>query len=369
MFLRFDDFQDHLHIAQHLFETGRPIVPHFLFHGVTAALHALVGQRLLVAGALASVAAYFLTGLVTYAIYWNALRGSRLAAPGLIAIFTLVTLVAQPITSAQAYTLGYLWPEPYHSPTYTMLKPFALAGFAGTAWFLTRNQGRLDLAALLAVVTIASALSKPNFVICLLPAASLMLAYRVWRREPLSPRALIVGLYAPASAVLVWQFLVTFPGAGSASEMYRVSAAWAPLKFMHFWATDLAAKLLASVLFPVTVTAFYWPLARRDPLLQFAWLCFGFGALYSYGVVETTNWAAGNFVWSGYVTVLTLLVANTVFWLRQAASAEGRWQVRRAIVCGAVFALHILSGVRLTALYLTHYGCRVDLRLGQYVCG
>jgi hypothetical protein len=366
MFLRFDDFQDHLHIAQHLFETRRPTVPHFLFHGVTASLHALLGQPFLVAGAVTSVAAYFLTGVVTYAIYWYVLRDSRLAAPGLIAVFTLATLVAQPITSAQAYTVGYLWPEPYHSPTYTMLKPFALAGFAGTAWFLTRSHCRVGLAALFAVVTVASALSKPNFVICLLPAASLMLAYRVWRREPVSPRALIVGLYAPAAAVLVWQFLVTFSGAGGASEMYRASVSWAPLKFMHFWATDLTAKLLASVLFPVTVTAFYWPLACRDTLLQFAWLCFGFGALYTYGVVETPNWAAGNFVWSSYVTLLTLLVATMTFWLRQAASTEGRW---RAIVCGAVLALHILSGVRLTALYLTHYGCRIDLRLGQYVCG
>ena len=139
MFVRFDDFNDHLLIAQHLYETGRPTVPHFLFHGVTAVLYAVPGvQSFLVAGALAIVAAYFLIGGVTYALYWNEFRGSRLAAPGLIAVRCLVTLMAQPITSAQAYTLGYLWPEPYHSPTYTMLKPFALAGFALGG--LTRRQ-------------------------------------------------------------------------------------------------------------------------------------------------------------------------------------------------------------------------------------
>jgi hypothetical protein len=369
MFIRFDDFHDHLRIAQHLYETGRPSVPHFLFQGVTAALHSLIGRSFLVAGALTSAAAYFLTGGVTYAIYWKALRGSWLAAPALLGILSLLTLMAQPITSAQTYTLGYLWPEPYHSPTYTMMKPFALAVFAGTAGFLTRRQTGLGLAALFTVATIASALSKPNFVICLLPAALLMLGYRLWRRQPVSTQSLIVALYVPAGAVLAWQHLVAVSGMGDLGEMYHVSASWAPLKFMHYWATNLPAKCVASVLFPVTVTTVYWQLARRDPVLQFAWLCFGFGALYSYGVVETPNWAAGNFVWSGYVTLLTLLVATTVFWLQQAASAEGRWQVRRAIVCAAVFALHILSGVRLTWLYLTHYGCRVDFRLGQYVCG
>ena len=138
---------------------------------------------------------------------------------------------------------------------------------------------------------------------------------------------------------------------------------------MRYWTTGLLpVKFLASVLFPVTVTALYWPLARRDTLLQFAWLCFGFGAVYSYALVETTNWTAGNFLWSGYITLLTLLVATVIFWLRQAASAEGGWPVTRALVCGAVLALHVASGARLTWMYLTHYGCRVDFRLVEYVC-
>jgi len=368
MFVRFDDFNDHLLIAQRLYETGRPAVPHFLFHGVTAALHAVLSAKsFLVAGALATVAAHFLTGGVTYAVYWNAFRGSRLEAPGLLAVLSLITLIAQPITIAQAYTLGYFWPEPYHSPTYAMLKPFALAGFAGTAWFLTRRQSSVGLVVLLGVVTIAGALSKPSFVICVLPAALLMTAYRLWRRQPLSMRSLIVGLYAPAVAVLGWQFLVAFSGTGDAG-MYQDSVSWGPLKVMRYWTTGLPVKFLASVLFPVTVTALYWPLARRDTLLQFAWLCFGFGAMYSYGLVETTNWTAGNFLWSGYITLLTLLVATTIFWLRQAASAAGRWPVMRALVCGAVLALHVVSGARVTWLYLTHYGCRVDFRLVEYVC-
>jgi hypothetical protein len=130
---------------------------------------------------------------------------------------------------------------------------------------------------------------------------------------------------------------------------------WAPLKFMSHWATGLPAKFAASTLFPLTVAALYWPTARRDTLLQFAWLCFGFGAVYSYAVVETDHWAAGNFVWSGYITLFTLFVATTIFWLRQVASSEGRWSTR-APVCGAAFALHVMSGLRLTCLYLREYG-------------
>ena len=71
--------------------------------------------------------------------------------------------------------------------------------------------------------------------------------------------------------------------------------------------------------------------------------------------VETDHWAAGNFVWSGYISLFTLFVATTIFWLRQAALSDGRWSLTRARVCGAVLALHVVSGVRLAWLYLQEY--------------
>ena len=356
LFARSDDFRSHLTVALHLYETARPIAPHFLFHGLTAVVYAfLPGPSIFVAGALVIVAAYCLIGGVTYGVYWRAFRHSRLAAPWMIAVISVATLLAQPITTTQAYTIGYLWPEPYHSPTFTMLKPFALAGFAATAWFLShREAAGAGRGMLFALITLAGALTKPSFAICVLPSAALMMAWRLWQRLPLSTWPLIGGLYAPAGAVLAWQFLAAFSGAGG-DEMYQDSVSWAPLKFMSHWATGLAVKFAASTLFPLTVAALYWPTARRDTLLQLAWLCFGFGALYSYAVVETDHWAAGNFVWSGYISLFTLFVATTIYWLRQAALAEGGWPLTRALVCGAVFTLHIISGMRLTWLYLKEY--------------
>ena len=355
MFATTGDFKFHLDVAERFYESGRPSVPHFLFHGATAALDAVLpGASLATAGTLVIAGAYLLTGVVTYAIYWRTDRDSRLA-PSLIALVTAATLLAQPITMGQGYAVGYLWPEPYYSPTYSMMKPFALAGFAATAWFLTyRQAARPGILVLFALVSIASALSKPNFVICVLPAAALLLAYRLWQRQPVSTTTLIVGLFVPAAAILAWQILASFAVGGDAdAAMYRDSVSWAPLQFMRYWATGLTSKFLASTLFPVVVTALYWPRAGRDTLLQCGWLCFGFGALYSYTLAETRNFHTGNFVWSGYITLFTLHVAAVVVWLREAASAEGRWPLARAVVCGAVFALHVASGARLTWLYLT----------------
>ena len=369
MFVRFDDFADHVELAHRLFETGRPPVPHFLFHGLTALLFgSSVASSYETAGRLVMVGAYLLTGLVTYGVYWSLFRDTRLGRPSVVALTTLATIAAVPITTAPAYALGYLWPEPYHSPTFALLKPFALAGFAGTAGYLTRRDAAdLRLVGLFALVTIAGALSKPSFVICVLPAATLVLGYRTLRGLPVSMTGLLGGLFVPAAVVLTWQFFVAFSGLG-AGGMYQDSVAWAPLKFMHYWATGLTAKFGASIAFPVLVAVLYWPRARRDTMLQLAWLCFLLGAFYSYTLAETVNWTAGNFVWSGYVTLFTLLVATTAFWLRHISWPLRGWPLGRALICGAAIGLHVLSGVRLDWLYLTHYGCKVDFRLVEFVC-
>jgi hypothetical protein len=370
MFVRFDDFRDHLLIAQRLYDTGRPAVPHFLFHALTAALYGTgFFPSLLAAGASVLVGAYGLLGIVTYGVFWWALRDTRASGAWVLAATTFATLIAQPITTVNTYALGYLWPEPYHSPTFATLKPFALAGFAGTAWLLSRRaRVSSGLVALFGLVTALGALSKPNFVICMLPSVTVLLAYRRWRHLPLSMEALAIGFYLPAVTILAWQSLFTFNAFSSVDVTYHDSVSWAPLRFMRYWTTGLTAKFVASALFPIVVTTSYWPTARRETMLQLAWLSFGCGALYTYGVTETINWMAGNLVWSGYITLFTLFVATTIFWIRQVVSPEGARSVSRAAICGLVFAMHLASGARLTWLYLTHYGCRADLRLIQFVC-
>jgi len=370
MFERFDDFTDHLLWAQQLYETGLPAMPHFLFHGLTALLYASPWFRsLLTAGASVIIGAYFMLGVATYAFLWNGLGQYRHSAPWLLGLMTIATIVAQPITLEPAYALGYLWSEPYHSATYSLLKPFALAGFAFTTWFISRHQRvRADVVALFAVVIVLGALSKPNFIICLLPAAAAVSAFRLWRGLPLNAGALVAGLFIPAILVLGWQFLVTFSGVDVVAGMYRDSVTWSPMKFMDYWATGLSTKFAASAMFPIAVAAFYWPHVRRDTMMQLAWLCFAFGVLFTYGVVQEVDWTSGDFVWSGYISLFILLVATTVFWLRQLTTGLRGWVLARALICGAVFVLHVASGARLAWLYLTHFACRVDLRLVQFVC-
>jgi hypothetical protein len=369
MFIGSDDFYSHIALAGQFYNTGRPPVPHFLFHGLVAALYASqLASSLVAAGRFWMVVCYVAIPLIMYGILRIEFKNSFAGGPLVLFAVALATLVAQPITLAQAYALGYFWPEPYQIPTSTLLKPFALAGFWLTFWYLTHRRIHPLLTALFALTTVAGALSKPSFMICILPAATIFGLYRLYRRLPISTSGLLLGLYLPGAAVLAWQFYSTYlgPKVGGA---YHDAIDWAPLKFMSYWATGLLAKFLLSIAFPLAVALLYWKEARRDALLQLSWLTFLFGTFYSYMIAERVYWGAGNFVWSGYITDFLLIVGSAVFWLRQVSlKPSSGWLRCAAILCGAVLLLHTVSGVRMDWLYLTHYGCPLNFRDAKFAC-
>jgi len=370
MFTGSVDFRAHVDIARRSYEIGRPLAPHFLFHLLTVALFVThLASSLVLAGRLVMVGCYLVIPLLLYGLLWIVFRETILGRPLILFLAGVATFLAQPITLAHAYALGYFWPEPYQIPTSTMLKPFALAGFGCTVWFLSRRcRPDLYLTPLFALATLAGSLSKPSFLICVAPATALLAAVRFVRRLPISATALALGLYIPAAAVLGWQFYVTYSGQ-NVPGAYHDSIDWAPFKFMNYWTTGLFSKFLLTIAFPLAVTILYWRTAVRDTMLQLSWLSFLFGSFYSYMLAERINWSAGNMTWSGGITAFTLFVGSVVFWLRQVSveASSGGLQ-RRAIFCGAILALHAISGARLDWLYLAHYGCPLDFRAVEFVC-
>jgi hypothetical protein len=353
-----EDYRTHLVFAEELFKMRRIVMPHFLFHLLTAGLYAShLVPSFIFAGRLVILCSYVLIALTTYYLLWGVFRNSRIGTPSILFLAGAATLLAEPITLHGMYTLGYLWPEPYQIPTATLMKPFALVSFACTVWYLFgRRRIDISLIAVFATATIAGTLSKPSFLICLLPASVLLLLLRWARGLPTSFTGLLAGLYVPGAAVLAWQFYQSFSGQSS-SVAYHDSIVWAPFKVMAHYATGLLSKFLLSILFPLIVTVIHWKQARRDTMLQLAWLCFLFGAVYTYFFAEKIAWMNGNFLWSGYSAAFTLFVAAMVFWLRQIDSGtpRGRFLVR-AWLCGAAIALHALVGARIDWSYFTHYG-------------
>lgn len=270
-------------------------------------------------------------------------------------LISLVLLLAGPINlltwASNNMLQGYIPTSAYHSPTLVLLRPLALALFLQCVRvFTTTSVSRFGLIAA-AVVTALSTLAKPNYTVAIVPALGLLAGYAFIRKQPVNWPLLIIGIFVPAAEILLWQ-LNHVRGTELGGFMI------APFAVMSIFSpTDLLPKFLLSILFPLTVTAFYWQNARRDKAMIFAWLSFAVGAFYTYFISESQNPSNANFTWSGQITLFILFVAAAVFFFRQNTVLFAERRFKPAFLIGmVVLGLHLVGGV---ALYISSLNPRM----------
>lgn len=350
------DFPAHVRFAQQIAATGQPTIPHFGYHLVVIAVHAMVPHVDWPRAALvATLAGLLATAAVI--VWWIAsavpasMRTLRLVAAALL---PPALLIVQPVLSfaplhRDPWLIGYFPPSQFHNPTTLFSKPFALAlfGFGAVAAF-GGDASAWSIAGC-GVLVLASALVKPSFLMAFLPAVGLLALARFRRANW---RLLIAGLAVPAVAILAAQYLMRYRFQAD----YGVSVIFAPLMVVGLYSpTDVATlawKLVASLAFPIAVTALWAPAAVRDRSMQLAWLTVAVGVSWGYLFAEGGGKAsAGDFLWSGQLAVFLMFVVAAVFLLRRVAEPRpaGRGAGHadlRAMACVAVLALHVVSGVR-----------------------
>ena len=348
------DYTIHIRYAQELLRTHHLPVPHFLFQllvlGVVKVFGASFEPATLVVLALFSA----MTGVLVYSEAAKVLIPGETPTAGLafragLALALGATiLLMQPILKpggSHIYQIGYLWAEPYLNPTYALLKPLALASAVSGATFLRSGGASRTSIAVAAVATAAGALAKPSFVICLLPVVAILGLSRLARREPLDQAALLFGLVVPSLVVLIFEYYIAYSGFSSAST-YQNAVVFAPLKVLGSYSGHLAAKLVLSAAFPVSVYVLYWRAAHRDVRFNFAMLLFLFGVAYSYLFAEKEHWRSANFLWSGYVTLFILFVFAATFYVRELR--KNPWvgvNAFRHLFCLVLLGCHVHSGI------------------------
>lgn len=346
------DFPAHGEFARQIVETGGLPVPHFAYHLFLVAVHAVLPSGdwrqaaiVVTAGGLAVTAALLA-------------RWTREALPGrdgvqlaMAVVLPPLLLLVQPVLPfgpmpRNQWLIGFFPPNQWHNPTTLLSKPFALGLFGMgllAAFGGERASGRRIAAA--AALVVGSGLTKPSFLMAFLPAVGLAALVNARRADW---RLLIAGLAVPAVVLLALQYLLRY----RVQAELGVSVMWAPLYVVGLYVpTDffsLATRLLASLLFPLTVTLVFWPTALRDRRMWLAWATFASGATYGYLLAEGGGKAdAGDFLWSGQLGAFLLFAVSAVFVVR--ACASQRWSrglvVRLVPVC-LVLGWHLVSGVR-----------------------
>jgi hypothetical protein len=347
------DYFNHILFAKEIYQTHHLVVPHFLFHLLVIGLFKLTGASFETAALLVVAASFAFTGALVYRETSRSLipaDGSRAALiGGAVAALPLAAaiLLMQPMLKPglHQYQIGYLWAEPYLSATYSLLKPLALASAVIAVTLLTHTNPRRVAVIGAAFTTAAATLAKPNFTICLVPAACIFGALRLWRGDKVNWKAIVLGLLMPAAAVLVMQYYLSYSGFGPQTT-YHNAIVFAPFQVIGRFGGYLGIKFALSAAFPIAVYGCYWKSAVRDARMNFAFLLFAFGCSYSYLLSEKQHGEHGNFIWSGYITLFILFVFSATFFFQKLKTAS--WKSKEALrhcVPLVLLLLHVRSGI------------------------
>lgn len=280
----------------------------------------------------------------------NALWASSGLFVGAISVFTLRPPGPTKRNRFLGHYFGYMIGNVYHNPTIIALKPLALGlmGYAGQSLRKGVVGGPSLRLLWSALLTLAAVLTKPSHIIVLLPALGLLVAYR-WliKRKPIDWQ-LVGGILLGSVPLLLWQYLAMFNKVKADKKRTRIL--FRPLAWQRLYqpkgASDwlLLVKYLGSLAFPAVVVALHWPQAIADIDLVLSWLCFFFGSVCAYLLVESgKRMSHGNFTWSGVITIFLLMHQSNEFLRRQTYVEDGKIQLR-ACICLFVYAMHLACG-------------------------
>jgi hypothetical protein len=331
--------------------------PHFLYQGLIIFVHSLfpfIG--FFSSGVLVIVASFIILGLILY-FYLRPIMGERqsFTSSFITLVLVLVLLVVAPITfftwKYSNLYFGYLTPSVYHNATINLIKPFSLLLFIIALkifhWKAEKKNGWTFF--LMALLVFLSAIAKPSYLICFLPALGIFSIYRYFSKRELNWKLLIFGAMIPGAIALGIQFFIAYVPGIDLIDYPGGGIEFAPLKVMSYLSSWLFPKFLLSILFPLCVYISYYKEAKQNTELSISWLTFCFGVFYSYMLAESIRPYHGNFLWSGHISLLILFITSLKFFILQIKESD-QLNVRsdfstKSILNLCVLAFHFICGI------------------------
>jgi len=226
----------------------------------------------------------------------------------------LGVMIACPVPAFYFYDgymyLGYFGINSYHNPTIILLKPFAALQliYVAKAYDEDISSSRVYQA----ILTSLSAIAKPSYLICLIPAAAIMWVMRSIKKQRVSRKFLLLGIGLPGILVLLWQFYFQY-GNGTTAIIFSPLRVYS--KYSEIWM--LIPKLALTIIFPLSVAVCFRDKVSICTLLYFAWIMYGVGIAYACIFAEVPKMYSGNFFWSAEITGFLLFASSTKFFLSE----------------------------------------------------
>ncbi len=359
------DYYGHYKIAQRI-QNGEALnTPHVFYHVLFIGLRSIFPLRVSLTHWLLVTSFRALLGVLLFTIL-KAQLSERLAFgwSGVVIVLFLLSapLYMQPDPldaligrNQLVVKLGYLNYLVYHNPTQNLMMifvvPVSLFALRAVAPQPYRNGNqRAFLTALSALLLTLMTLSKPSYLIALLPALGLAVLYRLVRRLPVDWWLLIFGLGLPAVLMLALQYVVAYGDPDRASVQIGVLTVFRGYG-LQVW--DVVLRHLLSLIFPLVAYLLHLKHALKDDYLNFSWLVFGASLIWSSFVHEGgARLLHGNFVWTAYAALFVLMFSSILFLLKHYA-ARAYKLTPGAVATLIAFGLHVISGVSLYFAILT----------------
>ena len=279
-------------------------------------------------------------GILSYLVVKNA-TGRKLTAACAAIALVLVMPLPNWWKPDQIY-LDKIAPNLWFNSTGILTMPFAiLLFFSAIAWLR-----KLSLRSWLWVLIfcLMSLLTKPNYVLALMPALGIAVLIRVagLQREEIARTLLFfAGLALVAICVLALQYADTYVASSGTPSASGESAHTiiAPFAVWRVYSPNIPASLLLSIAFPLGVTILYFREVKTNPTMLLAWGIWAAAMLQYILLAESGEYLAdGNWGWGSNIAMYIVFLVSAMVFLRQPRSL-------RYYSVAILFSLHLATGI------------------------
>ena len=219
------DFQAHQLFAESMYDSGKLVAPHFLYHflviGISKGLHVSFN----IAAIIINFISVFLVAIVALLLFKN--NKSSLISDNVAIVATIILMFSHPPTLLYVINgfmyLGYIVPNAYHNPTILLLKPIALLSFYLICNILDQHfdiKKDFSMFLLSIVFVLLSIIAKPSFIIILLPAIYIYICCEMLYSQNVKRLIFIaLAISIPAIIVLSLQFNMAYVSTSSGIKL------------------------------------------------------------------------------------------------------------------------------------------------------
>lgn len=342
------DYVAHLKWASDMENGQKLILPHPLYHLLTIFIKKTLSISYPQSSTLVIVLSITFLAILNY----NILKANT---PTLVALlFSVCLLLITPLQLFfpidQHLYFGYIGISIYHSPTMLLLKPLSLLAFCHALKSVNSPQhNNLSNGLALALALFLSGISKPNFLMIVLPSFVLFLLITHQLKSALMSKYMYLAFFLPIVTLLSIQFFQTFffQDLSQATGTMESHIVVLPFETMAHYSNFLFPKLILSVAFPLLTFLFYPRDFTQDKAVVFSCCCLLMGLVLTYFFAESgSRMYDGNFWWSGQMGLYLVFLFSVAFLFknRKHLTIRNVDKVKYSL-CLMLFFLHVFFGI------------------------